>query len=169
MKTKYVTNVTLSIDKISISILNKKSLYFSFSFSMKAIKHLINIILMKDVACGIMYDSKNKILMGQRKDVQLWEFPGGKQEEGENIFDCLKREWVEELNLEIEIEEEIHSHKQDGLRCRFFIGRIKNEFDLVPRVHQRIQFVETSKLNTLKLFPSDYVLQPILEKVISLK
>jgi 8-oxo-dGTP diphosphatase len=132
---------------------------------MKAIKHLIIIILMKDVACGIMYDTKNKILMGQRKDIQVWEFPGGKQEEGENILDCLRREWMEELNLEIEIDKEIHSHEQDGFRCRFFIGRIKYELDLVPRVHQRIQFIDVFNLNTLDLFPADYAIQPILEKM----
>lgn len=33
----------------------------------------------------------------------LWEFPGGKQQEGEDLPDCLRREIREELGVEIEV------------------------------------------------------------------
>ncbi len=33
----------------------------------------------------------------------LWEFPGGKQQEGEDLATCLRREICEELGVEIEV------------------------------------------------------------------
>ena len=33
----------------------------------------------------------------------LWEFPGGKQEEGESLETCLEREIAEELSLAIQV------------------------------------------------------------------
>ena len=57
------------------------------------------------VAVGIVYNSKQDILIAQRpSDKHLggfWEFPGGKIEEGETTFDALKREFKEEVNLEL--------------------------------------------------------------------
>ena len=44
-----------------------------------------------------------KILVCQRKDEDtfggFWEFPGGKQEDGETLEQCLARELLEELNI----------------------------------------------------------------------
>ena len=55
------------------------------------------------VVCGVIVKN-NKYLIAQRGDLEnfkKWEFPGGKVKPFENIFDAIKRELKEELNIEI--------------------------------------------------------------------
>lgn len=63
----------------------------------------------------------------------LWEFPGGKQEKGETLRECLKREIREELGIEIEVGkaflriQHAYSHFRITLHCffcRILQGRI---------------------------------------------
>ena len=57
-----------------------------------------------DVVCLVAIDRDNQVLATQRaKDKQLgllWEFPGGKVEDGENPEDALIRELNEELGID---------------------------------------------------------------------
>lgn len=58
------------------------------------------------VAAAVIRDD-NRLLIAQRPAEGmlggLWEFPGGKQEAGETLAQCLQREILEELGLEIEV------------------------------------------------------------------
>ena len=58
-----------------------------------------------DVAVGIVFDSEGRVLVGQRvvKDRYYgkWEFPGGKLEKDESVHQALKREFKEEVGLEL--------------------------------------------------------------------
>lgn len=58
------------------------------------------------VAAGVLIH-KGKILLGRRPADKLlgglWEFPGGKQEAGENLESCLQRELREELDVEVKV------------------------------------------------------------------
>jgi len=58
-----------------------------------------------EVAAGILLDSQQRFLMGQRPVGKpyagYWEFPGGKVEAGETLFQALQRELQEELGITI--------------------------------------------------------------------
>lgn len=58
------------------------------------------------VAAAVIYNAEGRILIARRREGKsqagMWEFPGGKLEEGENICDCLRRELVEEMDIEVE-------------------------------------------------------------------
>jgi 8-oxo-dGTP diphosphatase len=58
-----------------------------------------------EVAAGILLDSQQRFLMGQRPVGKAyagyWEFPGGKVEAGETLFQALQRELQEELGITI--------------------------------------------------------------------
>lgn len=62
-----------------------------------------------DVTAGIIYNERGEVLIAQRPLDGLlgglWEFPGGKQEDGESLPECLKRELREELAIEVEVGE----------------------------------------------------------------
>lgn len=79
------------------------------------------------VAIAIIH-KKNKFLLTERKgtdpdDAQfgrIWHFPGGGVEFGEEIYDALKREIKEELNLSIIIEKQFSIYS--ALRLPYWHG-----------------------------------------------
>lgn len=61
------------------------------------------------VAAGMIWNDDGDLLIAQRPLDGLlgglWEFPGGKQEPGETLEDCLRRELREELAIEVDVGE----------------------------------------------------------------
>jgi len=84
-----------------------------------------------DVAVGILMQPDGDILLAQRPPGKpyagYWEFPGGKVEQGESILDALKREFVEELGVEILTAEPWcgveHVYPHAHVRLHFYISR----------------------------------------------
>jgi mutator protein MutT len=112
------------------------------------------------VACGIMLSTDNRIFMGKRSDLTTdpgkWEFPGGKQEQGESIQQCLHREWKEELNVNIEIITLLPIKSQmDKYCCRFFIGQIIDMENIQMRVHCKTGFFLVDDALQLDIYEED--------------
>lgn len=59
------------------------------------------------VGAAVVANRKGDILVAQRRDTDmlggLWEFPGGKQETGETIQQCIARELKEELGINVDV------------------------------------------------------------------
>lgn len=60
---------------------------------------------------GILIDAHNKVLISDERtqNVSFTKFPGGGLEYGEGLIDALKREFMEECNLQIEIIEHLYT------------------------------------------------------------
>lgn len=66
----------------------------------KKIPHIV-------VGAAVIRNNKGEVLIAQRREQDmlggLWEFPGGKQETGETIQQCIARELKEELGINVEV------------------------------------------------------------------
>ena len=96
----------------------------------------------------------------------LWEFPGGKCEEGESHAASLEREILEELDAAIIIEREIffvtHSYTDRTVELHFFACRLAGH----PRavLGQEMRWVTREELRTLPFPPADEKLIEILTR-----
>ena len=62
------------------------------------------------VAVGVIYKDQQLFICKRPDDKHqggLWEFPGGKVEQGESVFAALQRELLEEVNLTVNGSEEL--------------------------------------------------------------
>jgi len=85
-----------------------------------------------DIAVGLVFDNDDQLLIQRRPDEGLlgglWEFPGGKQEDGESMEAACRREVKEELGIEVEGVEPFytlsHAYSHFKITLHAFRGRI---------------------------------------------
>lgn len=60
---------------------------------------------------GILINAQNEVLVSDEliRGMYITKFPGGGLEFGEGTRDCLRREFEEELNLKVEVNEHIYT------------------------------------------------------------
>ncbi len=62
---------------------------------------------------GIVEDGQGRVLLVKLRD-HAWEFPGGQVENGENLFDAVRREVWEESGIEVEARHLIGVYSNTG-------------------------------------------------------
>lgn len=90
-----------------------------------------------------------------------WEFPGGKIEEGESPQEALKREIMEELSTEIEVQNLIQTIEydyptfhlsMDCFWCKIISG------NLVLKEHEVAKWLKKGELDSVEWLPADVTL-----------
>jgi 8-oxo-dGTP diphosphatase len=104
----------------------------------------------------------DKILICQRgaggNCEYLWEFPGGKQDTGETMEQCLIRECREELEIEIGIKsifaETTWQYPDRKIAFTFFNAELI-QGEPVKNVHKILQWVSPNELADYEFCPAD--------------
>ena len=119
-------------------------------------KHIIEVV-------GAIIQDGDRYLVGQRAANKaqggLWEFMGGKIEQGETPEQALARECREELSLEIEnehiIDSVIHEYPEKTIRLTLLSCSPKS--GAVPKAleHQHIRWVTRAEMDSLYFAPAD--------------
>lgn len=125
-----------------------------------------------EVVAAIIYH-ENKILCVQRGENKYdyiskkYEFPGGKMEFGESKQETVKREILEELHMEIEVQQEFltvdHQYPDFHLTMHSFKCSTTNE-SLTLTEHIDFKWLEISEMSGLDWAAADV---PIVEKLLS--
>jgi 8-oxo-dGTP diphosphatase len=115
----------------------------------------------------------NKILCVQRNENKYdyiskkWEFAGGKVEENEQLEETIKREILEELNLNIDVKSFLiqvnHQYPDFKLKMDTFLCEINNG-ELELKEHIDYKWLSVSELHNLDWAAADV---PIVEKLIA--
>lgn len=114
---------------------------------------------MIDVAAAVIINDRNQVLLASRpadKPPYGWEFPGGKVEIGETLFEALQRELREELNWETVAEKELYT-LTDGKICLHFIQARPISGTPCPCENQQIKWVELSPEVPDDLLKNDHI------------
>ena len=123
------------------------------------------------VGAAVVTDRKGNVLVAQRRSEDmlggLWEFPGGKQEPGETIQQCIARELEEELGIHIEVGEFLitvrHAYSHFTMDMHTYFATIKTGR---PRaLHcQDFQWLKVSELRKVPYSKADLKVIDALEE-----
>ena len=123
------------------------------------------------VACAIIIQN-NKVLAVQRganmKMAGKWEFPGGKLEEGETPSQCIVREILEELSMNIQVEEEWPStiHQYNDFKIELIPLQCNSvQTSPILKEHQDFRWLDSESLFWVDWAEADI---PIRDKVAKL-
>lgn len=122
-----------------------------------------------DVTAGIIWKGEKFLITKRFKDDPtlpgLWEFPGGKLEEGETLEECLERELKEELEIEVIVEEQIlvneHEYPNKNIRLHFYDVEYESG-DIKLNAHSDYKWITPEEIDNYEFPPADI---PVLEEI----
>ena len=108
----------------------------------------------RDIGVGILVNDKNEVLIALRPNDAmlggLWEFPGGKKEEGESIKETVVRELKEELGVEAKVTEPFmklkHAYSHFKITLHAYICTLV-EGAPTPKTSQEIRWIAIDELD----------------------
>ncbi len=127
------------------------------------------------VTAGLLW-KEGKVLITKRPQgshlAGFWEFPGGKQEPGESLEECLQREIMEELAVDVKVDEHLlqvdHDYDTKSISLHLFqCSRMRGE----PRPIgcDVMAWVDPEDLDRYKLPPPDLQVLSFIKKFSSMR
>jgi 8-oxo-dGTP diphosphatase len=124
---------------------------------------IVGVKLLLVAACALI-DADGRVLLAQRPEGRpmagLWEFPGGKVEEGERPEDTLIRELHEELGITVReaclapLTFASHAYEDFHLLMPLYVCR-RWEGTVAAREAQQLAWVRPNKLRDYPMPPAD--------------
>jgi 8-oxo-dGTP diphosphatase len=114
------------------------------------------------VVAAVIENEQKEILCALRSPQMvipnLWEFPGGKVEDGEDVYSALEREISEELECKIKAEdlfnENIHEYDSFIIHLVAIKGRVV-EGSPKPTEHSKLLWLKRENLHSIRWAPAD--------------
>ena len=110
------------------------------------------------IVTAAVIEKEGRILIARRKEgwrhAGKWEFPGGKQEPGETLFQTLQREIMEELGVIIEVGEAFgvyrHAYTHFKITLHAFLCSLM-EGEPQPLQVQSLKWVDVEELENFAM------------------
>ena len=124
------------------------------------------------IVVGVLKNN-DKYLIAQRRrnshQEHKWEFPGGKLEMSETEDEALRREFKEELDIDIEIKKFIcevtHEYPRMKIKAKSYYVESENVQNLKKLVHEQVKWVKKDELLKIDMVEADKkIIKKILEE-----
>jgi len=127
------------------------------------------------VVAAALVDRDGYVLIAQRPEGKsmagLWEFPGGKVDDGEKPEDALRRELFEELSIDVcesclaPLTFASHAYEKFHLLMPLYLCR-QWDGEVIPRENQQIAWVRANRLHKYPMPAADLPLLPTLRDLL---
>ena len=112
---------------------------------------------MIQVTAAVIKDGEKVLVCKRPKEKHhggQWEFPGGKVEPGETLFDCIIRECREELGITLAPKQEIICTDNENISLHFIEAEIAYG-ELTLNEHEAVEWISKSDVERFEFCPAD--------------